>query len=108
MKRLSFVCVLFATVFAFGESQQPPYEEKSWETNENFRNVFLELDNIRARLDSLETITALPTDVAPRTNVTPAYAGQLIFNSADLEVCVSTGTSASTWTNVEDGTACSH
>ena len=31
----SFVSVLFA------DTQQPPYEEKNWETNENMRNVFM-------------------------------------------------------------------
>lgn len=29
----------------FAETQQPPYDEKSWETNENFRVAFLALSN---------------------------------------------------------------
>lgn len=51
----------------------------------------------------------LLSDSAPRTNITPVAAGALIYNSADKEVCVSTGTTKTTWTTIASTTnACSH
>jgi hypothetical protein len=51
----------------------------------------------------------IPSNAAPRTNVTPARAGMLIFNSAGGEVCVSTGTLVSTWAKLSSpGTACAN
>ncbi len=62
--------------------------------------------------DSLVTATgglALPSNAAPRTNVTPTAAGQLIWNSADKQVCVSTAATVTSWVQAADGTtACSH
>jgi hypothetical protein len=58
---------------------------------------------------TLTGLPRLPADAAPRTNITPTAAGELIWNSADAQICVSTGTTASTWVQVSDGTtACSH
>lgn len=48
MKKLLVACAFLAAAPLFAESQQPPFEEKNWETNENFRNVFLELDALRS------------------------------------------------------------
>lgn len=51
----------------------------------------------------------LLTNAAPRTNLTPSAAGTLVWNSADGQLCVSTGTVATSWVQVADGTtACSH
>jgi hypothetical protein len=51
----------------------------------------------------------LLSDAAPRTNLTPLSAGTLVWNSADNQLCISTGTTVSTWVQVADGTtACSH
>ena len=51
----------------------------------------------------------LLSNAAPRTNLTPPAAGYLVWNSADAQLCVSTGTTATTWVQVADGTtACSH
>lgn len=50
----------------------------------------------------------LLSDAAPRTNLTPLAAGTLVWNSGDDELCVSTGTVATSWVLVADGsTACS-
>ncbi len=52
---------------------------------------------------------SIPTDAAPRTNVTPNRAGNLIFNSTDSQLCMSTGTTASTWAiAATTGTKCGH
>jgi hypothetical protein len=52
---------------------------------------------------------SLLTNAAPRTNLTPLAAGTLVWNSADGQLCVSTGTVATSWVQVADGTtACSH
>lgn len=49
----------------------------------------------------------MPSNSAPRTNVTPVGAGQLIFNSSQNELCVSSGSTASTWVKVTSTiTAC--
>lgn len=54
------------------------------------------------------TITLL-SDSAPRTNITPAAAGALIWNSSDNEVCVSSSTNKSSWVLVTStSTACHH
>lgn len=46
-------------------------------------------------------------NAAPRTNVTPAFVGMLIFNSTQNELCISSGTTASTWVKViSTTTAC--
>lgn len=51
----------------------------------------------------------LLNDAAPRTNLTPPAAGYLVWNSADKQLCVSTGTAVNSWVQVADGTtACSH
>ena len=51
----------------------------------------------------------IPSNAAPKTNVTPARAGMLIFNSAGGEVCVSTGTALNTWVKQSSpGTACAN
>jgi len=51
----------------------------------------------------------LLTNAAPRTNLTPLAAGALVWNSADNQLCVSTGTATNSWVQVADGTtACSH
>ena len=48
------------------------------------------------------------TSAAPLT-ITPVRAGALIWNTTDLEVCVATGTVASSWAKIiSTGTACSH
>ncbi len=47
MKTLILFCALLGAAPLFAESQQPPFEEKDWVTNENFRNVFIELDSLR-------------------------------------------------------------
>ena len=58
---------------------------------------------------TLTGLPALPSDSAPRTNITPTVAGQLIYNSADKEVCFSTGTAATTWVQIRSAsTACTH
>lgn len=46
----------------------------------------------------------LPTNATPRSSVTPTAAGELIWNSGSSEVCVSTGTTMTTWVQVADGT----
>jgi hypothetical protein len=49
------------------------------------------------------------SNAAPRTNVTPVSAGVLIFNSAGVELCMSTGTTVSTWVKVATPTvACAN
>lgn len=48
---------------------------------------------------------SLLTDAAPRTNLTPPSAGTLAWNSGDGELCVSSGTTASTWVQVSSPTA---
>lgn len=51
----------------------------------------------------------LLSDAAPRTNLTPPAVGTLVWNSADGQLCVSTGTAVNSWVQVADGTtACSH
>lgn len=46
-------------------------------------------------------------NAAPRTNVTPAFIGQLIFNTTQNEYCISTGTAVSQWANIgSTTTAC--
>jgi hypothetical protein len=51
----------------------------------------------------------LLSNAAPRTNLTPQVAGTLVWNSADAQLCVSTGTTVTSWVQVSDGsTACSH
>lgn len=53
------------------------------------------------------------TSTAPRSatvGVTPPAAGALIYNSTDKELCMSTGTTASTWVQVSSAavSACQH
>jgi hypothetical protein len=51
----------------------------------------------------------LLSDAAPRTNLTPLSAGTIVWNSADGQLCVSSGTTATTWVQVSSPTvACSH
>lgn len=58
---------------------------------------------------SASGFTKIKRDAAPRTNITPEEAGDLIWNSADGELCVSTGTVATSWVQAADqSTACSH
>lgn len=60
MKRAIPLAFFAFASLLFGESQQPPFEEKNWETNENFRNVFLELDALRSNISG-------GTDISPNT-----------------------------------------
>ena len=54
-------------------------------------------------------LPGLPSNAAPRTNITPQTSYKLIVNSTDNEVCISTGTTASTWAKITNmATACSH
>ncbi len=51
----------------------------------------------------------LRTDAAPRTNITPTAIGQMIVNTGASpdQVCISSGTTASTWVKIADfSTAC--
>lgn len=53
----------------------------------------------------------LQVSTGPRTNVTPSAAGNLIYNSTDVELCFSTGTAQTSWVKVSSGTAltpCGH
>jgi hypothetical protein len=51
----------------------------------------------------------IPSNAAPKTNVTPARAGMLIFNSTGGEVCVSTGTATNAWVKLSSpGTSCAN
>lgn len=60
---------------------------------------------VRIDVDGL----VLPINAAPRTNVTPTIAGQIIYNSADKELCFSTGTTVTSWVlSSNPATACSH
>lgn len=55
------------------------------------------------------TNLGIPSNAAPRTNVTPVRAGLLIFNSAGSEVCLSTGTALNTWVKIAaPTTACAN
>lgn len=55
------------------------------------------------------SLFTLPSNAAPKTNVTPTAVGQLIYNSTANQLCVSTGTALNTWVQVADGTtACSN
>lgn len=55
------------------------------------------------------TNLGIPSNAAPRTNVTPARAGLVIYNSTGLEVCLSTGTATNTWVKIAaPTTACAN
>ena len=84
-RRLLLALAFLAPALLLAESQQPPYEEKNWETNENMRNIFAELDAIRK---TLATLTLPTMDIAVTT---PTVAGQLVKTSAYV-VYVSTNT----------------
>lgn len=72
------------------------------------QNVDIPIGELTASTVTLSGYLSLMVDPAPRTNITPGRAGSLIWNSSDLELCVSTGTAASTWVQAADGTsACS-
>lgn len=47
IRRLPFFAffAFFASLFLRADTQQPPYEEKNWETNENMRNVFMAISS---------------------------------------------------------------
>ena len=52
-----------------------------------------------------------PRDTSSSVGITPTAAGQLVFNSTDNELCLSTGTTRFTWVRVSSGTAttaCAH
>lgn len=50
---------------------------------------------------------AIGTNSAPRTNLTPLAAGSLVWNTTNLELCVSTGTTKLTWAlTTSTSTAC--
>lgn len=54
---------------------------------------------------TLTGLTQLQVSTGPRTNVTPTAAGQLIFNSTGVELCVSSGTTITSWVRVSSGTS---
>lgn len=55
------------------------------------------------------TNLGIPSNAAPRTNVTPVRAGLVIYNSTGLEVCLSTGTALNTWVKIAaPTTACAN
>jgi hypothetical protein len=43
MKKIALYCAFIVSIagIIFAASQQPPYEENNWETNENMRNAYL-------------------------------------------------------------------
>jgi hypothetical protein len=61
-------------------------------------------DSVSFASMTVTTQFLLPTNAAPRTNVTPSRAGALIHNSAANEICVSTGTTVDSWALLKDTT----
>ena len=74
-------------------------------------NGTINLGNGTADVITVNALFTLPSDAAPRTNVTPTVVGQLILNTGATpdEVCFSTGTTASTWVQIRTAnTACAN
>ena len=65
-------------------------------------NGAMNFGNATADVITINALFTLPSNAAPRTNVTPTVVGQLILNTGATpdEVCFSTGTTASTWTQI--------
>ena len=70
----------------------------------NFGNAITDVITVNALL-------TIPSNAAPRSNVTPTAIGQLIVNtgSSPDQVCISTGTLISQWARIADfAVACSN
>jgi len=60
---------------------------------------------------TFNALPTLPSNAAPRTNITPTVVGQLILNTGPTpdEICFSTGTTPTTWVQIRSSiTACSN
>lgn len=66
----------------------------SYVVTANSTNVVTSTATFNVRLNS-----------APRTNVTPTRAGELVFNTTANELCMSTGSVASSWVKVSTPSA---
>lgn len=55
------------------------------------------IGSVTASTVTVSSRFGLPSNAAPRTNVTPSAAGQLIFNTTQSEICVSSGTVVTSW-----------
>lgn len=84
MKIIFLIGLLFSSCSLFAEFQQPPYEEKNWETNENMRNIMAEISDIRRRMDKFK----LP--VCDVSVTTPTETGLMVRTALGV-VYVSTG-----------------
>lgn len=69
------------------------------------QNVDIPIGALTVSTMTMSGLLGIRANAAPRTNITPTAAGQLIWNSTELELCVSTGTTVNTWTRVSDGTS---
>jgi hypothetical protein len=101
MRKYILYLVLGISGLAFSAS--PPYHIKDSAIQGNFEDIYNKVDALNR-----STNTAPISDSAPRTNVTPQHAGQMIYNSTDDQICYATGTVKSSWSYQNKTTACSH
>ena len=94
MKPYCLALFLFLPALVGAGSQQPPFEEKNWETNENMRAAFIALDELTKKVDVL---TPAVVDI---TISTPTAVGQIVVTSAYVVYISTNTTGVNGWVKV--------
>lgn len=85
----------------------------AWAASTTYTNLTITdnttLGNAVGDTITLNGVTLLQSNAAPRTNVTPTRSGAVIWDSVSGVVCVSTGTTRFTWALLTStSTVCPH
>jgi hypothetical protein len=94
MKRYRLAFLLFLPSLVGAGSQQPPFEEKNWETNENMRAAFIAVDELQKKVD------VLTPAVVNITISTPTAVGQIVITSAYVVYISTNITDVKGWVKV--------